>query len=76
MKKIIFSKLPIAVISSLLLFGACQKGDTTALHSGVLLKNMDTLVKPGDNFHAYVNGNWIKNTRIPADKSSYGTFIS
>jgi putative endopeptidase len=35
---------------------------------------MDTLVKPGDNFDAYVNGNWVKNTKIPADKSSYGVF--
>jgi len=51
-EKIISSKLPIAVVSSLLLFGACQKGDTTALHSGVLLKNMGTPVKPGDNFNA------------------------
>jgi len=33
---------------------------------------MDTLVKPGDNFAAYVNGTWVKNTKIPADKSNYG----
>ena len=33
---------------------------------------MDTLVKPGDNFEAYVNGTWYKNNKIPADKSSYG----
>lgn len=42
------------------------------MSSGILLKNMDTLVKPGDNFEAYVNGTWIKNNKIPADKSSYG----
>jgi len=35
---------------------------------------MDTLVKPGDNFQEYVNGTWMKNTKIPADKSSYGAF--
>lgn len=33
---------------------------------------MDTLVKPGNNFNAYVNGGWMKNNKIPADKSSYG----
>ena len=43
-----------------------------ALSSGVLKEYMDTQVKPGDDFAAYVNGTWIKNTEIPADKSSYG----
>jgi putative endopeptidase len=33
---------------------------------------MDSTVKPGDNFQMFVNGKWIKNTEIPADKSSYG----
>lgn len=42
------------------------------LTSGILKENMDTLVNPGDNFMAYVNGNWIKNTEIPSDKSAYG----
>lgn len=43
-----------------------------ALSSGVLTEFMDTQVKPGDDFSAYVNGTWVKNTEIPADKSSYG----
>jgi putative endopeptidase len=34
---------------------------------------MDTLVN-GDNFDAYVNGTWVKNNKIPADKTSYGAF--
>ncbi|MGS0523861.1 hypothetical protein ACU8V7_00390 [Zobellia nedashkovskayae] len=42
------------------------------LTSGVLGEYMDTSVKPGDNFTAFVNGTWIKNTEIPLDKSSYG----
>ena len=42
------------------------------LTSGILTENMDTLVNPGNNFTRYVNGTWIKNTHIPADKSSYG----
>ena len=33
---------------------------------------MDTLVKPGDNFDAYVDGNWAKSNKIPADKASIG----
>ncbi|MBB5714625.1 M13 family metallopeptidase [Sphingomonas aerophila] len=35
---------------------------------------MDKSVAPGDNFYLYGGGNWIKNTPIPADKSSYGAF--
>jgi len=41
---------------------------------GIATDNMDTSVKPGDNFFKYVNGTWLKNTEIPADKSSYGSF--
>ncbi len=44
------------------------------LQSGIIKQNMDTLVKPGDNFEAYVNGAWLKKTKIPADKSSFGAF--
>ncbi|MBD0778130.1 peptidase M13 [Maribacter sp. ANRC-HE7] len=46
--------------------------DKKELVSGVYKEFMDTSVNPGDNFTAYVNGTWIKNTEIPADKASYG----
>ncbi|MET3113585.1 putative endopeptidase [Pedobacter sp. CG_S7] len=42
------------------------------LYSGILKKNMDTSVTPGNNFTEYVNGSWFKNTVIPADRASYG----
>jgi putative endopeptidase len=35
-------------------------------------KGMDTTVNPGDDFFGFANGNWDKNTPIPADKSGYG----
>lgn len=35
---------------------------------------MDVSVNPGDNFYLFANGAWVKNTPIPADKSSYGSF--
>ncbi|WP_194349977.1 M13 family metallopeptidase [Pontibacter beigongshangensis] len=44
------------------------------LHSGITVANMDTTVAPGDNFMAYVNGSWARNTEIPADKSAFGAF--
>ena len=43
---------------------------------GIDTAGMDTSVKPGDDFFAYVNGNWAKNTQIPADRSSFGAFAS
>ena len=66
---------------------ACQpSGDTAAKTEqaakqsaklgsfGIALENMDTSVKPGENFFQYVNGTWLANTEIPADKSNYGSF--
>ncbi|MBF0694013.1 MAG: peptidase M13 [Flavobacterium sp.] len=65
-----------AVAISFALLTACNRSETrtttTELHSGVIVKNMDTLVKPGDDFTKYVNGAWDKATEIPSDKSSYG----
>ncbi len=37
-------------------------------------KGMDRAVAPGDNFYAYANGTWSKDTPIPADKANYGAF--
>ena len=36
---------------------------------------MDSSVKPGDDFWAYVNGTWDKNTQIAADRASAGPFV-
>ena len=41
---------------------------------GVDLNGLDRTQTPGDNFFAYTNGNWLKNTEIPADRSSYNSF--
>ncbi|HEY8434221.1 MAG TPA: M13 family metallopeptidase N-terminal domain-containing protein, partial [Sphingomicrobium sp.] len=37
---------------------------------------MDKSVKPGDDFWAYVNGDWDKNTQIAADRASAGPFVT
>src|SRR5947209_20214770 len=41
---------------------------------GFDIAGMDRSVAPGDNFYQYANGTWAKNTPIPPDKSSYGSF--
>ena len=43
---------------------------------GFDLSGMDKSVQPGDDFYAYANGTWAKNTQIPADKSNYGMFTA
>ncbi|MFS4456387.1 M13 family metallopeptidase [Maribacter sp. 2304DJ31-5] len=63
-------------LAAILLVVACKTDIKEApekeLTSGILKEYMDTSVNPGDDFTAYVNGTWMKETEIPADKSSYG----
>src|SRR5690606_4080287 len=47
---------------------------SSALGSGVELENFNRSLSPGSNFYEYVNGTWLANTPIPADKSNYGAF--
>ncbi len=59
-----------------------QSGDAThsttapsrALISGFDPAELDDAVHPGDDFFAYVNGKWIAENEIPADRSRYGAF--
>lgn len=37
-------------------------------------KNLDTSVKPQDDFFMYANGGWIKRTEIPPEYSRWGSF--
>tara|TARA_R110002096_G_scaffold108809_4_gene238192 strand:- start:5313 stop:7367 length:2055 start_codon:yes stop_codon:yes gene_type:complete len=71
--------------SALLLLAACGQQadeDTTEqvaeapaeLRSGIDIEGMNTTVRPGDDFFAYVNGKWTAETEMPADRSRYGTF--
>lgn len=71
--------------SALLLLAACgqqanehtkdQVAETPReLRSGIDIAGMDTTVRPGDDFFAYVNGKWTQETEMPADRSRYGTF--
>jgi len=60
-------------------FGACKNETTTtssitARTSFLDAANMDTSVKPGDNFWLYANGAWNKTAIIPGTESSAGSF--
>ena len=41
---------------------------------GLDAAGMDLTIRPGDDFYHYANGNWERNTAIPADRSSFGSF--
>ncbi len=47
-----------------------KSDDYKAFDTGLL----DSIVKPGDDFFAYVNQKWISQHPIPADKGRFGAF--
>ncbi len=42
--------------------------------AGINLDNMDKNIRPQDDFYNYVNGEWMKKTKIPSDRSRWGSF--
>ena len=51
-----------------------EKQTEAAKIPGIIVENMDTSVKPNDDFFRYVNGSWLDKTEIPADRTSWGSF--
>jgi predicted metalloendopeptidase len=45
------------------------------LSSGLDLRGFDRSIRPQDDLFLHVNGEWLKHTPIPDDKSNYGSFI-
>ncbi|MFT6324814.1 MAG: putative endopeptidase, partial [Halieaceae bacterium] len=41
---------------------------------GLDLSNMDDSIRAQDDFFMHVNGTWVKNTEIPGDQGSWGSF--
>ena len=70
MKIITISKIVLAVFITInaLQVNAQQKTN------GIDTSLMDKSVSPKDNFFQFVNGTWLKNTEIPADKTRWGSF--
>jgi len=64
-------KIPLSLIITSLFLAACSNQVEL---SGVDKSSFDTSVRPQDDFFQYVNGTWLVETEIPADKSAYGAF--
>jgi putative endopeptidase len=43
---------------------------------GLDLTAHDTTVKPGDDFYRYADGHWLDTNQIPADRTSWGSFVA
>lgn len=46
----------------------------TMLSSGLSSEDMDTTVRPQDDFFRYANGGWLARTEIPPERAAYGAF--
>lgn len=62
--------LPLVVL--VVLIGCSETKKNTTETSDPLTTNIDSTIKPGDDFFNYANGNWIKNNPIPATESQWG----
>lgn len=54
-------------------FFSCEKEPVTK-NVGINISNIDTLISPKNDFFKHVNGNWLNNTEIPSDQTSWGSF--
>ena len=76
-------RIPTFVIGSALVFALAaaivnvraQETSKDAAH-GIAVANIDSSVKPGDNFYLYANGDWLKRTDIPADRAVVAVFTT
>src|ERR1700709_134665 len=55
-----------------LLFTACKDKTKKYADNDVIFKDLDTTVKPGDDFFKYANGGWLKKNPIPAAYPAWG----
>jgi predicted metalloendopeptidase len=62
-----------AVFVCVVVLAASSQGAAPA--PGIDLAGIDHAVKPGDDFFAYANGTWDKNTPIPPDRAGTGAGV-
>lgn len=84
MKKLTISVLSFSGIILMNSCGTAKKAETNTEQTpvkpakdvdyGINLSYMDNNIRPQDDFFSYVNGNWMKTTEIPSDKTRWGSF--
>lgn len=74
-KSIVNGSLSILVLSTILYScNSTEKATQQKQTIGINQNFMDKSVNPADNFNRYVNGSWLDNTEIPADRTRWGSF--
>ncbi|MDQ3047437.1 MAG: M13 family metallopeptidase [Bacteroidota bacterium] len=64
-----------AALVALASCGADKAADETKKKTGGIdVANIDSTVKPTDDFYQFVNGGWLKNNPIPDSESRWGSF--
>ena len=72
MKKIIFGILALALVQGCT-SNVKKNVEEVKKYPPFEVQNMDNSIKPGNDFFTYVNGTWLKNNPIPADKNARST---
>jgi putative endopeptidase len=62
----------IAAIAIASVLTGCNQPAATNTKTDILVADIDTTVRPNDDFFAYANGGWIKQNPIPADETAFG----
>ncbi len=65
-----------ALCTTLVLPSAAPAQPAPAKTHGIAVSHMDRSAVPGDDFYRYANGEWLKHTKIPADRSRIGVFTA
>ncbi len=76
--KSIFKKSLLLSIAAAVVLVSCKEEpkneEIAEVVPGIVLENMDVTMKPNDDFFKYVNGKWLENNEIPADRTRWGSF--
>ena len=75
--------MKLKIITTLLIAGglmsACDKTKESKTDSRTTFLDVsgrDSTINPADDFFNYMNGKWLKNTKIPDDQSGWGSFYT
>lgn len=72
-------KIGLSLLAVSVVFYSCKTSKDAMVKKeetpiGINTSLMDKTTKPSDDFFRFVNGNWMDNTEIPADRTRWGSF--
>jgi len=72
MKSIVKLFIAGLILSTILV--ACNSKEKPMEDKALLLEDLDTTVRPQDDFYQYATGGWQKNNPLPEEESRFGSF--